>query len=275
MKKIFGTKEWAQETLDIQVGCSNGCRYCYAKAEAIRFKRKTRANWSTCERLPDVKMQKILASKIPLTVMFPTHHDIDTRNMVTATLAIGALVDAGHQVLVVSKPDPFVIERICRNLGSIPGMRTLVEFRFTIGSAIRSTLKYWEPMAPSLGDRLESLIIARQSQFRTSVSIEPMLDSMPERVVDIVRPHVTESIWIGLPNFLAQRLAINGESTEVKKMGKELMGLFTDEVIIRIFRNLTADPLIRWKESMRMRLGMEPTNKSPEVEQKAAKDKVA
>jgi DNA repair photolyase len=143
-------------------------------------------------------------------------------------------VKAGHQVLIVSKPDPEVIDML---ICSLPNHGN-IEFRFTIGSGCNAILHYWEPNAPRLGDRLESLISAWQAGFRTSVSIEPMLDSVPERVVELVAPFVTETIWIGLPNFLAQRLAINGEPAHVRKMGKDLMDLFTDDVIHRIHQNL-------------------------------------
>ena len=41
-KIVFGTKEWADENVNIQNGCPNDCRYCYAKAMAVQYKRETR-----------------------------------------------------------------------------------------------------------------------------------------------------------------------------------------------------------------------------------------
>lgn len=266
MKAIFGTKEWAEETLDIQRGCPNNCRYCYAKAEAIRFKAKTPQTWPIASiNLPGMqaKFERLLRHKDPLRIMFPAHHDITALNVRFCAAVVKDLVAAGHTVLVVSKPYPACIDFMCRYLDV---ERARVEFRFTIGSVHRENLHYWEPSAPTLGDRLESLCLARLCGFPTSVSIEPMLDTMPERVVALVRPHVSEAIWIGLPNFMAQRLAINGEPENVRQMGQELMESFTDPVVRRIYANLQGDPLIRWKESMKKRLGLPLEKKSPGVD---------
>ncbi len=52
-KQIFGTKEWAASNVNIQSGCPNDCRYCYAKSMAIRHKRKTRENWKVLEKGTD------------------------------------------------------------------------------------------------------------------------------------------------------------------------------------------------------------------------------
>jgi DNA repair photolyase len=263
-KEIFGTREWAQTSVDIQNGCPNNCRYCYARAEAVRWGRPWDNSVSdSVHSVNSVKISRLASSRKKLRIMFPAHHDITKQNVKECYVAILSLVKAGHQVLIVSKPDPEVIDML---LCTLP--RENIEFRFTIGSACNAMLHYWEPNAPRLGARLESLISAWQAGFRTSVSIEPMLDSVPERVVELVAPFVTETIWIGLPNFLAQRLAINGEAAHVRKMGKDLMDLFTDDVIHRIHQNLVTNPKIRWKESMKKRLGLPLETKSPGMKER-------
>jgi DNA repair photolyase len=40
-----GTKEWADGNYNVTVGCSNNCRYCYAKSMAVRFKRVAESEW--------------------------------------------------------------------------------------------------------------------------------------------------------------------------------------------------------------------------------------
>ena len=45
-KKATGTREWATSNENICDGCSHDCRYCYAREMAVRFKRKTKENWS-------------------------------------------------------------------------------------------------------------------------------------------------------------------------------------------------------------------------------------
>lgn len=38
-KSKTGTREWAVATVNILDGCPHGCRYCYARAMAMRFHR--------------------------------------------------------------------------------------------------------------------------------------------------------------------------------------------------------------------------------------------
>ena len=48
-KITSGTKEWADNNINIVFGCENNCRYCYAKKMAIRFERKTEETWKVME----------------------------------------------------------------------------------------------------------------------------------------------------------------------------------------------------------------------------------
>ena len=38
-KPISGTKEWSVSSVNCITGCEHNCRYCYARANALRFKR--------------------------------------------------------------------------------------------------------------------------------------------------------------------------------------------------------------------------------------------
>ena len=44
-----GTKEWADYNVNCVKGCSNDCRYCYAKMMGKRFGRFTEENWKDME----------------------------------------------------------------------------------------------------------------------------------------------------------------------------------------------------------------------------------
>ena len=44
-KKFYGFKDWAVHSVNCCTGCSNNCRYCYARGMAIRFKRTTAEEW--------------------------------------------------------------------------------------------------------------------------------------------------------------------------------------------------------------------------------------
>jgi len=73
-KQVFGTTEWAVCNANFISGCSNDCKYCYAKEMAIRFKRKTPENWKV-EEVNLTKYNKRF-KKVEGQIMFPSSHDL-------------------------------------------------------------------------------------------------------------------------------------------------------------------------------------------------------
>ena len=255
--QIFGTKEWAASNVNIQSGCPNDCRYCYAKSMSIRHKRKTRENWKE----PEINMDKVNKgfAKRNGTIMFPTTHDITRDNLAECTTVLRSMLKAGNRVLIVSKPDPECISELCCELKDF---RDRILFRFTIGSANEDILRFWEPGASSFADRLMALEIAHDSGFATSVSCEPMLDNRIEDVVDASLPYVTDAVWVGLPNMLNQRIALNYGDEETKARAKELMAGFTDGRIKELYDKYADHPKIKWKESIKRAVGLDLPDKA-------------
>ena len=70
--RVFGTKEWANKNVNCLSGCSHDCHYCYAKAGAIRFKRKTPTNWKE-----EVFVGTKTVGGKPCRVMFPNRENSD------------------------------------------------------------------------------------------------------------------------------------------------------------------------------------------------------
>jgi len=252
-KQVFGTKEWASSNVNIQSGCPNDCRYCYAKSMAIRHKRKTRDNWKESEINAD-KVNKGFAKRKG-TIMFPTTHDITMDNLLECITVLRSMLKAGNRVLVVTKPE----QECILGLGcKLEEFRDQILFRFTIGAADDSVLRFWEPGAPSFSTRLAALEVARNSYgFATSVSCEPMLDNRIEDVIEAVLPDVSDAVWIGLPNMLNQRIAINCGDDETKERAKELMAGFTDERIKELYAKYADHPKIKWKESIKKIVGLD------------------
>lgn len=85
-----------------------------------------------------------------------------------------ATLHAGNKVLVVSKPHLECIRAICERFDLV---KDQILFRFTIGACDDQILSYWEPNAPRYDERKQCLFYAYQAGLRTSVSVEPMLDS--------------------------------------------------------------------------------------------------
>jgi len=192
-----GTKEWADSNINLYYGCSNNCRYCYAKMMAIRFKRKTRDEWKIM--VPNLKNIKKQYGKRKGRVMFPTSHDITEETLNTCLIVLKKLVNAGNEILITSKPQLACIKAICERFRD---KKDLIQFRFTITSFNNDKLKFWEPGAPSFEERFETLKYAYKKGFKTSISIEPFLDKDPYILVEKIKPYTTESIWIGKMNYI-------------------------------------------------------------------------
>lgn len=188
-----GTKEWAEHNVNFSKGCSNNCKYCYARRMASRFGWKE--NWCVMEN--NQKMMNKKFKKREGTIMTPSSHDITESNIDLAIAVFKNLLKPGNNILIVSKPKQELIEQICQEINPWKGQ---VLFRFTIGTLNDKVRKKWEPDAPSISDRLGALEYAHKKGWRTSVSVEPFLDDTIIDLVEYLLPFVTDTIWIGPMN---------------------------------------------------------------------------
>jgi len=260
-KPVSGTKEWASHSLNCSLGCSHGCHYCYAKANASRFNRKKPEDWTT-EEISMAAVKKSYGRKNGV-IMFPTAHDITPGTLEPCLHVLKKLLDAGNEVLVVSKPHYPCIERLCRELYH---HKDRILFRFTIGSADDEVLKFWEPGAPPFRERLGALKLAYHHGFKTSVSCEPMLDDHIGRVVAAVKDHVTDAVWLGKANKLASRLSLNRAPAEVVEAGRKLEAAQNDDRIREIYETFRSYPQVKWKDSIKQVVGLDrPTEAGLDV----------
>lgn len=257
-KGVSGTKEWSASSANCMDGCSNDCRYCYAKTTSIsRLKRKTADTWKIETPRPPKGYGKRQG-----TIMFPTTHDLTQGNIEHTEKVVWGLLAAGNQLLLVSKPDPVVIQRLCAHI-KYPTSKERVLFRFTIGSMDTRTLKFWEPNAPSYEQRLYALMWCFKEGWPTSVSMEPLLEMDWDRVVrqvEALAPYVSDAIWIGKMNRPGQRLAINhgGEVPPLVELSmKVLIESQSNERILDLYGRLKDHPSVKWKESVKKIVGIE------------------
>ncbi len=249
---LFGTKEWAGININIVKGCSHNCLYCYAKSNALRFKRLSAKNIEQWEE------EKILQEKVDKgyrkrkgIVMFPSSHDITPYNLDACITVLEKLLKAENEVLIVSKPHLKCIGPI---LNRFEQYKDQILFRFTITATDNDLLSFWEPGAPSYEERFQCLKIAWHREFKTSVSVEPMLD--PEHIDDLitnVTPLVTETIWIGLVQHLN---LIKNDDNAVKEAIEKIKMNQTANKIRSIYERCNDNPKIRWKESIKKLLGL-------------------
>lgn len=251
-KAPHGTQEWAASNVNIQDGCEHDCRYCCAKTMAIRFKRATPESWARPSFRPHDLQRGF--TKRSGRIMFPTAHDITDRNIDECLGVLTRMLNAGNDVLIVSKPRRSCVDRLCADLEPY---RSQTVFRFSIGSTDTRTLSFWEPGAPSFKDRLACLKAAFLRDYPTSVSCEPMLDEDPDALVAALRPYVTDSIWLGKINRLRHILPVNcpGDAAAVRR-GDRLVRSQSDDAIRALYARHRHDPLIRWKDSTKVVVGL-------------------
>lgn len=251
--KAYGTREWAATNVNIQTGCEHDCLYCYAKCMGIRFGRTATGKWKT-PRLRRNIVEKAYRKREG-TIMFPTTHDITEANLDACLVVLKKMLAVGNDVLVVSKPHLTCIKALCKELKEY---KDRILFRFTIGSADASVLSFWEPNAPSYGERIACLKWAFRQGFKTSVSCEPMLDGDIQRVIDNARPFVTDAIWLGRVNKIRKMLAQNAPDNQfARAKADELLALQTDEWVKELYEVHKDDPLIKYKDSIKKVVGLD------------------
>jgi len=219
-KITSGTKEWADHNVNCVKGCSNDCRYCYAKMTAKRFGRCQDHTWKNMIINKSAVDRDYVRYKG--RVMFPSTHDITD--------------------------NPEIQEIIKR----FYVFREQLQFRFTITSADQQLLSFWEPNAPTYEERFDSLKYAYENGFKTSVSVEPFLDFTPQTLIYTLSQYVTESIWLGPMNYIPQ----NGFSREDEQKYTEIRKRYEISHLKQIYEEIKDFPLIKFKDSMTNRLNM-------------------
>lgn len=192
-----GTREWASSNVNICKGCSNNCRYCYGKKNAVRFGRNTEENWKEMILNKDAVNKNYKKRKG--RIMFPSSHDITRENLKACAIVLKKMLQVGNEVLITTKPDLYCIRVL---LSYLKKYKARIQFRFTITSCNDECLKFWEPGAPCFEERMNALKQARMKGFKTSVSIEPFLDKNVIPLILRVAGDVTETIWVGKMNYI-------------------------------------------------------------------------
>lgn len=247
--KTTGTYEWMPNPEACMKGCQNNCLYCYGAMKAVQYKRMTRDQWPIM--VPNARLKRPVRY-LEGGVMFPTTHDLHIEHVDTWGPFLEALLDVGNEVLIVSKPQPAAIQYICDNFYSYVNQ---IEFRFTIGTDNEEVLRFWEPNAPTIHERLQSLRYAFEHGYKTSVSMEPLLTPVPERVIWRVSPWLTESgtIWIGTMNHMRTEWITDEVS---KRYYQYQLEINSCENMQQIYDRLKRNPQIRWKDSVQKLLGV-------------------
>lgn len=238
-------QDWtkSKNNINICTGCRNDCLYCYMKPINIRnSKFKQPVDWHKWElRQKDVDVKQRLRDGL---VGFPSSHDIFPEILDAYLEVMGKILRAGNEVLIVSKPRLDCIKAIC---DASTFFKDKVLFRFTIGAMDGEILSFWEPNAPAYDERKACLEHAKERGFRTSVSMEPMLDTPQiEALVADLDPLVTGDIWLGMMSHLKGiKNWANKEGFENRKQNIEIGQ--SPPVLTAIYETYQDNPKIKWK----------------------------
>jgi len=243
-------------TVNIQTGCEHDCRYCYARHDAVhRWHRCTRTAWA--EPVIDAGRVDQEYPRFKGRVMFPSTHDITMRNASECLVVLRKLLEAGNEVLIVSKPSMNVTALLVE---ALKRWQHHVAFRFTIGSASDNVLSFWEPGAPNFENRIKSLSCAYYEGYCTSVSCEPYLDEFAPDVYQACCAYLSRppfdrgagGFWIGKLRRWDSRVDLSGATDEqIEQYVEPLRAAQGDEFIRAMVGHLSGRPFIRWKDSIR------------------------
>ena len=246
-RKGTGTMEWADNVFNLCLGCANDCIYCFAAHNATtRFKRREeRSDWAREELTKWAEMDTY--PKKAGVIMVPSAHDITPFNVDAFCRCARIMLAKGNKLLVVTKPRLACIQTVLKEL---VGYQDQVLFRFTIGSLHDDVTQFWEPGAPLPVERMAALKLAFLKGWRTSVSIEPMLEGADHTpaIVHAVSPFVTDTVWIGKLN--KARLRVDLTIPENLKAVERVERMQTEQEIFKLYHQLVAHPKVRWKDSV-------------------------
>ena len=251
-RRKTGTREWAEVNKNIALGCEHNCQYCYARANALRFKRlDKREDWD--QMILNDRALSEKPKKVKGRIMFPTTHDITPKILTETICYLRGWLEAGNEILIVSKPHLQCITEICDYLREY---KDQIVFRFTIGSMDGQVLKFWEPGAPSFIERFDALMYAYNQGYKTSVSCEPYLDNTIQRLVHKLLPYITDTIWIGKMNRISQRVSSKEWTEEEFEYLQRVLDVQTDEYVMKLYDVFKNNPKVMWKESIQKVLGI-------------------
>lgn len=219
--------------------CKNNCRYCYIEDKVLwHARRGNKENWTINDEEWDLERLKkdsdLLYSELnkgnirnyECFFIYPHFYTgIHPEELQKHLVEIEKILQLGADLIILCKPHKYCIQAMCMLFSEY---KDKILFRFIIGSSNNETLGFWEPYGPSFEERFECLKYAFENGFKTSVSINPILDDTinpfiddssnfyladnrtPHKFVDMLLPYVSSKIWFGVMNDPEERLSNYG-----------------------------------------------------------------
>src|SRR3990172_6432516 len=210
------------------VGCSHGCRYCYAT-----FMKRFTAHTEACGSFVDVRinapavLQKQIKGK-------KKGGNIITSSVTDAYQPLERKYRLTRQCLEVLLPYKFSISILTKSplvLRDIDLFKKFsdIEVGVTITTDDEKIRKIFEPHSPPIGARIKAIKTLHDNGIKTYAFIGPVLPMNPDALIEKLRPHA-DSVLIDRMNYTSKTLQIYRKMNLTKWLDKG----FTDKVIGRL-----------------------------------------
>lgn len=198
-------REYAALALNLYNGCTHGCVYCYNNG---RYSKKDGSFFESAR--PRIGLAKKIAhdarhlvdkygDAVPevLISFIGDAYQPAEKHLGITRLAIRILIDAGVPFTILTK-SPL----IQRDFDILAPYRDKFRLGVTILTTFEDEAMEWEPGAPSISSRLDTLRVAKSEGLKTWVSLEPVMKKM-SAVKLIHQYHQLVDLWhIGKLNHM-------------------------------------------------------------------------
>ncbi|HHT9115001.1 MAG: DUF5131 family protein [Planctomycetes bacterium] len=218
------------------VGCSHGCRYCYAT-----FMKKYTGHTEPWGGFVDVKintpeiLQKQLKrarmGRVMVSSVTDAYQPIESKYKLTRQ-CLEILLQSQFPVDILTK-SPLVL----RDIDLIKKFKD-IEVGITITTHDEKISRVFEPNAPSIMARMRTLNTLHDNRIKTYAFIGPVLPMNPETLSEKINPHV-DSIIIDRMNYTSKTLKIYERMNLSKWLDKD----FIDDIIQRLKNGFAGKPV--------------------------------
>ena len=210
------------------VGCSHGCRYCYATFMK-RFTAHTEAWGSFVDvriNAPEVLQKQIKggnkSGNIIISSVTDAYQPVEGKYKLTRQ-CLEVLLPYQFSISILTK-SPLVLRDIdlFKKFGDI-------EVGVTITTDDEKVRKIFEPHAPPIGARINAIKTLHDNGIKTYAFIGPVLPMNPDAIIEKLRPHV-DSVIISRMNYTSKTMQIYRSMNLTRWLDRG----FTDKVIGRL-----------------------------------------
>ena len=218
------------------VGCFHGCRYCYATFMK-RFTGHTEAWGSFVDvkvNSPEVlqrQLQRKARGRVMISSVTDAYQPIEAKYKLTRK-CLEVLLEHQFPVDILTK-SPLVL----RDLDLIKEFKD-IEVGVTVTTNDEKIRKVFEPKAPSITARINTLKKLHNNGINTYVFIGPVLPMNPEALLEKINPHV-DSIIIDRMNYTSKTLKIYKRMN----LNKWLEDGFIENIIQRLENGFAGKPV--------------------------------